>query len=284
MIKTSKALFHHLYQRILPAAYTPGEASTIAFLILEHYFHCDRIAITLDKPLTNELPTDILTDIIERLLQQEPIQYILKEAPFMSRDFYVDPAVLIPRPETEELITHILQENNNKAGLAILDIGTGSGCIAITLAKELPTAQVDGLDISTQALEVAKHNAARWQATVNWIQADILNDPIPDKKWDIFVSNPPYVCFSEKQTMQKRVLAYEPPQALFVSDDTPLIFYERIIELAKTHLKSKGKLYFEINEKFGAILANQLAKNQFKDIKIGKDLQGKDRWLKGSIS
>ncbi|OJW67363.1 MAG: protein-(glutamine-N5) methyltransferase, release factor-specific [Candidatus Amoebophilus sp. 36-38] len=282
MIKNSKALYHNLYQRILPAVESEAACRAITLRLLEYFFQCDNLALTLDKPLVNPVPVDILTDAIERLHQQEPIQYILEEAPFMNRNFHVNPAVLIPRPETEELVTLILKENTN-SNLHVLDLGTGSGCIAITLAKELSNAQVDALDVSGPALEVARHNAIRCQANINWIHLDILKGPLPEKKWGIFVSNPPYVCASEQRWMHKRVLAYEPPEAIFVSDENPLLFYERIIYLAKAHLQPAGKLYLEINEKFGFELTHLLASHQFKNIRIGKDLQGKDRWVTAFI-
>jgi release factor glutamine methyltransferase len=282
MIKTSKALYHNLYQRILPAVESEMACRSITLRLLAYFFQYDTLALTLDTPLVTPAPMDILAGVIERIRHQEPIQYILGEAPFMDRDFEVNPAVLIPRPETEELVALILKETlqeNTKTNLQILDIGTGSGCIAITLAKELPDAQVDGLDVSRQALEVAQRNAIRWQANVNWIEMDILRDSLPNKKWNILVSNPPYVCCSEKKFMHKRVLAYEPPEAIFVPDENPLLFYERIIHLGAIYLQPTGKLYLEINENFGPKLANLLASYQFDDIQVGKDLQRKDRWI-----
>lgn len=283
MLTSSKLLYNNLYQRILPTALSAGECRAITLRLLEYFFRIDALSITLDNPLNPALPIDVLSGVIRRLGEQEPIQYILNQANFMGRDFYVNRAVLIPRPETEELVSLILQENT-QPGLKVLDIGTGSGCIAISLAKSLPTPHVDALDISEQALEVGKQNAAYWQVKINWIKANILNNSLPKKKWDIFVSNPPYVRVSEKNIMQKRVLAYEPHQAIFVSDETPLIFYDRIIELAKLHLQPAGKLYFEINEDFGSQIAQRLANNKFTNINIGKDLQGKDRWIRAIAS
>ncbi|MHB9147776.1 MAG: peptide chain release factor N(5)-glutamine methyltransferase [Candidatus Amoebophilus sp.] len=281
MIKSSRALYNNLYQRILPAVESAGECRAVVLRLVEYYFQIDALAITLDKPLVHTFSTDILAEIIQRIHQHEPIQYILGEAPFMNRNFFVNRSVLIPRPETEELVQLIIKENS-KPGLHILDIGTGSGCIAITLAKDLSDAQVDGLDISGPALKVARSNAQRLQANVSWIQANILQDPLPERKWDIIVSNPPYVCLSEKEQMQQRVLAYEPAQAIFVSDEAPLIFYEQIIQLASTHLQPTGKLYLEINERFGLALASKLADKQFNDIYVEQDLQGKDRWVKAT--
>jgi release factor glutamine methyltransferase len=168
---------------------------------------------------------------------------------------------------------------NTLPGLKVLDIGTGSGCIAIKLKQGLTHAHVDALDMSEQALEVARHNGELHQARINWYQLDILQNPLPDKKWNIIVSNPPYVCISEKQHMQQRVVSYEPAQALFVPDETPLVFYKRIAYLASIHLKPAGKLYLEINEHFGADVAVLLKQHPFEEVRIGQDLHGKDRWV-----
>jgi release factor glutamine methyltransferase len=283
MINSTQALYENLYQRILPAAQSPGECRSITLLLLNHYYQLDALAVALDKSLSPGLPADVLQDIVARLQQQEPIQYILETAYFLNREWMVTTDVLIPRPETEELVTLILRENK-LPGLHVLDIGTGSGCIAITLAQELNHAHVDAVDISEQALKVARHNTVRHQAAVTWHQMDIFESPLPDKKWDIIVSNPPYVCTSEKQHMQQRVLSYEPTQALFVPDENPLIFYKRIAQLASTHLKPTGKLYLEINERFGTDVATLFNKHPFKEVYIGKDLHGKDRWVTARIA
>ena len=279
MLTDTQQLYYNLYQRILPTVTSAGECRSIVMLILEHYFQHDAVSITLNNPLPKKLPANILEKVIQRLRQQEPIQYILEEAYFANRSFYVNSSVLVPRPETEEMVYTILKENSIP-NLHILDIGTGSGCIAITLAKELPNCRVDGLDISPKALEIASENAKRLQTSVNWLQQDILQDPLPDKQWDIFVSNPPYVCFSERIYMHKRVLDYEPHLALFVSDETPLLFYERIIQLAKNHLKEFGKIYLEINEQFASLIVQNLAEYKFRNIKIEQDVHGKNRWIR----
>jgi len=278
-LTTGKELYTSLYQGILPAIEDLREAQAISRWILEYAFQGDLATIVLDKPLAiTQAQQQWLAGVIERIKQHEPIQYILEEASFLGREFQVSPAVLIPRPETEELVYEIIQ-GNAQPGLAILDIGTGSGCIAITLQKALPEAQVDALDISPQALNIARLNAQRWQSTIQLIEADILHDPLPNKRWDIIVSNPPYVRPSEQRWMHQRVLAYEPKQALFVPDDAPLVFYERIITLALLHLKQGGRIYFEINEAFGSAIAHLLAMAGFETIQIRQDLQGKDRWV-----
>ena len=268
-----------LYQAILPTIKQPREVRAIIQRILAHYFLYDQLAIVLDKPLTiSPAQEQWLAGTIERIRQHEPVQYILGEAPFLGRNFKVSPAVLIPRPETEELVSHIIQENS-QPDLSILDIGTGSGCIAITLQKELAAARVDALDISQQALDIAHANAQRCRSAIHLIQADILDDSLPDYRWDIIVSNPPYVRLSEQQWMQQHVLAYEPSQALFVSDEEPLIFYRKIASLALVHLKPGGRLYLEINEAFGRSVSHLLAKAGLEAIRLQQDLRGKDRWI-----
>lgn len=278
-LKTGQELYATLYQAILPTIKQPSEAQAIIRRILAYYFQYDPVDTVLNKPLTmTQAQQQWLGATIQRIQQHEPIQYILGEAPFLGRDFQVSPAVLIPRPETEELVYHIIQENPQPR-LAILDIGTGSGCIAITLQKVLIAARVDALDISQPALAVAQANAQRWQAAIHLIQADILQDTLPTQCWDIIVSNPPYVRLSEQKWMQQRVLAYEPRQALFVPDDAPLVFYKRIIALAPAHLKPGGKIYLEIHEAFGKSIAQLLAKAGLEAIRLQQDLQGKDRWV-----
>lgn len=247
--------------------------------MLAHYFQYDQTATVLGKPLTiTQAQEQWLAATIQRIRQHEPIQYILGEAPFLGRDFKVSPAVLIPRPETEELVYHIIQESP-QPGLAILDIGTGSGCIAITLQKALTAARIDALDISQKALDIAQANAQRWRADIGLIQADILHDRLPNQHWDIIVSNPPYVRLSEQQWMQQQVLAYEPSQALFVPDDDPLVFYRQIAALALVHLKPGGRVYLEINEAFGKAISHLLAQAGLEAIRLQQDLRGKDRWV-----
>ena len=277
-------VYQRIYQAILPTIKDPRESQAIAQRILAHYFQYDTIARLLGKPLAlTQAEEERLATIIQRLQRHEPIQYILGQAPFLGRDFKVSPAVLIPRPETEALVNYIIQDNK-QAGLSILDIGTGSGCMAITLQKSLPAAKVHALDISAQALAIARYNAGQWKAAIHFIQADILHDSLPPQRWDIFVSNPPYVRQAEKQWMQRNVLDYEPSQALFVADDAPLVFYERIIALAPKNLRQGGKVYLEINEAFGKAVACLLGQGGFEAVAIKQDLQGKDRWVVGTFT
>ena len=278
-LTTGREISTMLYQAILPTIKQPREAWAIIQRIVAYYFQYDQTAMVLDQPLAiTQAQEKSLAATIQRIRQHEPIQYVLGEAPFLGRDFKVSPAVLIPRPETEELVYHIIQEST-QPGLAILDIGTGSGCIAITLQKALTAVRIDALDISRQALDIAQVNAQRWRADIHLIQADILHDPLPDQRWDIIVSNPPYVRLSEQKWMQQQVLAYEPSQALFVPDDDPLVFYKKIAALALVHLKPGGRVYLEINEAFGGAIAHLLAKAGLGAIRLQQDLRGKDRWI-----
>jgi release factor glutamine methyltransferase len=217
-----------------------------------------------------------------QLLEKKPIQYILGEAPFYGREFKVNASVLIPRNETEELV-HLIIKENKKLNLRILDIGTGSGCIPISLALEIPSSKTFALDISKEALEVAKDNAKKHEESIIFFQVDILNEDIPVKDLDIIVSNPPYVCESEKSLMHENVLNFEPHLALFVKDNDPLVFYKIIAKKAKSALKSSGKLYFEINEAFGEKVQYLLEEQGYREISIIQDLNNKDRIVKAVL-
>ena len=279
---TSKALYQTLYKQLRPAIDHERECHAIVSRLLAHYGGIEAVQIALDTPIAlTPAQQQQLDTAVQRLVRQEPLQYVLGVTPFFGRTFSVSPAVLIPRPETESLVQHIVADNP-KAGRRVLDIGTGSGCIAITLQQELPQATVDALDISAAALQVATTNAAQLGATVHYFQADILQTPLPDKLWDVIVSNPPYVRESEKDYMHRRVLDHEPAEALFVPDHAPLLFYERIAQLARTHLAPGGKLYVEINEAFGAATAALLAQQGLHKVSISQDIHGKDRWVVGS--
>lgn len=280
---SSKALYWQVYQALLPAIQQAQECQAIAQRLLGHYFQLDPVRIALDEPITlSPAKSQLLSAAIVRLNCQEPIQYVLGEAPFLGRDFQVSPAVLIPRPETEALVQYII-DKNPQAGARVLDIGTGSGCIAITLQQALSQATVHALDVAPEALYMAQINAKRLGATVHFIQADILHERLPAQHWDIIVSNPPYVRIAEQQQMQHRVLAYEPAKALFVPDAQPLIFYEKIVALAPQYLAPAGKLYLEINEAFGAAVASLLIHAGFETVCIRQDLHGKDRWVAGTL-
>ena len=221
--------------------------------------------------------------VVAQLLQHKPIQYIFGKAHFYGFEFTVNANTLIPRPETEELVEWIINENKNKEDITILDIGTGSGCIAISLAHNLKQAAVSALDVSAEALAVAKHNAAANNVTVNFIQDDILTANSLPRQYDIIVSNPPYVRNLEKHEIKPNVLDFEPHLALFVEDNDPLIFYRKIARLAKQYLKKGGTLYFEINQYLGTETVHMLKTQGFKKVILRKDLYGNDRMVSVSI-
>jgi release factor glutamine methyltransferase len=249
---------------------------------MEHLFNLKKSDILLDKKIEKVNNEEIIS-IINRINQSEPIQYILGETEFYGRKFKVNKNVLIPRPETEELVDLIIKENKKQKKIKVLDIGTGSGCIAITLAKELPEAEVCALDISKDALKTANENALMNNAKVDFSHADIIqNLKFKLQNLNIIVSNPPYVRESEKKQMHTNILEHEPFTALFVKDEDPLIFYKSIILFAKQHLVENGKCYFEINEKFGQETIALFAENNFSEIRIIKDLQNKDRIAVGT--
>ena len=271
------------YSSELEKIYGSDEANALIMILLEHYFCIDRVKIAMEPELRlseSELLT--LHFAVKELLKNKPIQYVLGETEFCGMKFFVEEGVLIPRPETEEMVRQ-LAVGHWPLAAKILDIGTGSGCIAISLAKLLKDSVVTAVDVSEKALEIAKKNAAANDVNVNFINDDILNPKNPElleNKFDIIVSNPPYVCESEKSEMRANVLDYEPSSALFVSDNDPLIFYRKILEFAQKTLKPNGQIWFEINEKFGNDMKNLCLGNGFKNVEIIKDFRGKDRILK----
>lgn len=221
-----------------------------------------------------------LSDTLIRLKNKEPIQYILGQTSFLDLSFRVKSGVLIPRPETEELVRFIIKEYNSAKNLRILEIGTGSGCIAISLAKNL-NAKVFAIDNRSEVLSIAAENAALNNVEILFLQLDILkSQKFNLQKFNIIVSNPPYVLNSEKKQMDSNVLDYEPRDALFVTDDDPLLFYRKIVMQAKNLLLPNGKIFFEINETQGRNMENLLAENNFKDISLFQDIHGKDRFVK----
>lgn len=218
-----------------------------------------------------------LLEAMRRLKKYEPLQYIIGSAYFAGNLFKVTPAVLIPRPETEEWVRFVMNTVSNPA--AILDIGTGSGCIAITLKQQFPQTVVDAVDISKEALAVARYNAMQLGVAVNFIETDILTEGLPPFSWSLIVSNPPYVRMMEKNFMHPNVLDYEPHLALFVDDADPLLFYRHIIHLAVNHLDPNGLLCLEINEAFGKKVVDLLHYANFKGIMLHKDIHAKERWV-----
>lgn len=221
-------------------------------------------------------------EICERLKTGEPLQYILGETVFYGCRLKVNPHFMIPRPETEELVDLIIKENHGFKG-RIIDIGTGSGCIAIAIAANLPDASITAFDISDNALTTARENASLNNVKIDFLRADLFKpESFPDmEKFDIISSNPPYIRVSEKKYMKKNVLGFEPHIALFVPDDDPLVFYRAILDLSRTILNTDGKIYFEINEAMGKNLYQLIELSGYADIKILPDINGKERIIKG---
>ena len=261
----------------LAPIYDSREIDAMIRIIFEHLLNYSRVDIIMHKD--NELSDFMrskIDKVIDRLTAHEPIQYIFNDAYFHGHHFEVTPATLIPRPETEELVDMIADENKSE-DLRVLDIGTGSGCIAVSLALYLPFSRVSAVDISPEAVDVAKRNAAKMKTKVNFIQADILKD-FPDEEFDIIVSNPPYICEEEKSAMEQNVLDYEPHTALFVPNTDPLLFYRSIAKNAMKHLASGGKLYYEINSRFAEDTAKMLTDTGFVDVEIRKDMYNRNRF------
>lgn len=267
-------------QQQLSGLYTQSEISFLIRIILEEVSH----------KINNLSDSELLKaeDIVERLKNSEPIQYILGKYEFYGLIFQLTPDVLIPRPETEELVEWIISENL-KDKSSVLDIGTGSGCIAVTIAKKIKVADVNAWDISKPALEVASNNAAINGVNIQTSNIDILSDEDiiqfrnSEVEFDVIVSNPPYVTEREKNTMEDNVLKYEPHIALFVPDDDPLLFYRRIADIAQVLLKDNGKLFFEINSAFVNELVEMLKEKGYINIEVRKDISGKLRMLKAEF-
>ena len=256
----------------------PQEVQAMIRIICEDVFNYDQVDVALRQE--NELPEfapQRIADIITRLQRHEPLQHIVGHARFHGHQFKVTPAVLIPRPETEQLVDLIIDENPG-SDLRVLDMGTGSGCIAISLARALKFAQVDALDISRDALAVARENAAALKVSnVRFFESDMLS-PQPAASYDIIVSNPPYICWSEREAMDRNVKDYEPGQALFVPDNDPLMFYKAISPYASQSLTNGGRLYLEINQRFGNEVKQLLEDNGLDDVRIIEDSYGKVRF------
>lgn len=262
------------------------EIESLIFLIFEKVKGYSRTQFLLaGEDLLTKDELDEIRKIVSRLKNHEPIQYILGQTEFYGLPFYSTPGVLIPRPETEELVQWIIQETTLPSP-TLLDIGTGTGCIAISLQKNIQQSKVLACDISPVCIETALRNAELNAAPISVVEYDILNftPPISFPDLDIIVSNPPYVRETEKLLMNRNVLDYEPALALFITDENPLIFYERIADFALLHLKNRGHLYFEINEAFGPQCVKMLHAKGFSDIQLKKDINGKDRMIRSVIS
>lgn len=267
--------------------YDAYEAESFFYLILEDKHKLRQIDLALNHDLTfSEADFIVWNSILEELKKEVPIQYLLGKTHFYGLDFEVNENVLIPRPETEELVEWVINENkaiDKKKKIKILDIGTGSGCIAISLAKNLPNAEVYAIDVSKKALETAKRNAISNKVEIIFMLKNVLELEVLKSNYDIIVSNPPYVRNLEKEEIKKNVLDYEPHLALFVEDNDALIFYRKIADLAKKNLLENGQLYFEINQYLGKEMAGLLEEMNFKSIELRKDIYDNDRMIKGNI-
>ena len=277
LIKTYKTVF----QQELSSRYDAMEIESFFFLILEQSKNLKRIDLALQPDLEfSEAEILQWNSVLEQLKQELPIQYILGKTNFYGLEFLVNPNVLIPRPETEELVDWIISTKSiNQPPIKIIDIGTGSGCIAISLAKNISEAQVFALDISEKALATAKENAKKNQVAVAFIQKNILTTTDLEMQFDIIVSNPPYVRNLEKTEIKNNVLANEPHLALFVEDNDALLFYKKIAELATKNLSPQGKLFFEINQYLGKETVELLSDLGFQNIALRQDIYGNDRMI-----
>lgn len=256
------------------------EKRAMGWLVMEKILNVKRADIILNRAVSiSSAQTQQLKEIASRLNAHEPLQYVLAEAWFFGRPFYVNQSVLIPRPETEELVQEVLKHRPLQR---ILDIGTGSGCIPITLKLEHPVAEVYAVDISESALAVAQQNALTLGAEVHFQLLDILKETVPLQHLDVVVSNPPYIAFEEKAQMEKHVVDFEPHLALFVTDEDPLIFYNVIALKSKSILKDNGILLVEINARFGAEVATMVTTLGYRDVTVLKDITGKDRMVRGT--
>jgi len=288
LLKEIKDIYHLELDPLFPKE----EVDSFFYMVIEHYLGLERFILALEPNLvvSKEKEADLFY-ALSQLKLQRPIQYILGHAHFCELSLQVDENVLIPRPETEELvywILELLQQRNFKQtskdhSLRILDIGTGSGCIAIALAKKIPHAKVFAMDVSEKALRVAKRNALANNVEVHFIEADILKIQGLKGKYDIIVSNPPYVRELEKQEMKKNVLEHEPDMALFVPNEDPLLFYNRIVQFSIDKLSPGGMLFFEINQYLGMETTRLLGKENFSEIELRKDMFGNHRMLKGVL-
>ncbi len=272
-------------RRQLATRYPENEARWMTRIVFEEIKGYDPVGMALhaDSPVSDFIAGKI-SAVVSRLLKDEPIQYIFGNTTFHGMKFRVTPDTLIPRQETDELVDMIIDENRNRTDLDVIDLGTGSGCIAISLARNLPFSRVTAIDISTAALNVAKDNAKTLHVSnVTFSQADIFRLPSDDRdRYDIIVSNPPYVLDGERCKLEKNVLAYEPSLALFVPDTDPLKFYHAIADYASHALKAGGRLYFEINPLTADPLADDMRAQQWHDVTVSFDISRRKRFLSAS--
>lgn len=263
----------------LNTLYSPEEIKSISKIICEDLLDIDYLSLYIDKDIIlSDKQKQELNSILHRLQCFEPIQYIVEKVEFFGRAFSIAPGVLIPRPETEHLVDLIVKKESNAK--RILDVGTGSGCIAITLAKEIPDSYVEAWDVSEEALQIAKRNNQKLAGGVQFKRKDVLEEIPQGASFDLIVSNPPYITFSEREEMESNVLEWEPGLALFVPDENPLVFYKRIATIGLDLLEDGGVLYFEINSLFGGQLVKLLEALGYVDVELKKDFFQRDRFIR----
>ncbi len=268
-------------QKKLNSVFSASELHSICNVLFEELLNVSKENRLLEPRRTiSEGDLLLVIRAVNRLLKSEPLDYIIGNSEFYGRKFDVNPSVLIPRPETEELCDWIIEDYSKKQNIQLLDIGTGSGCIAVTLAAEMRNATVYACDISKPAIELAKANASQHDTSVAFFETDILKGLQQLENLDVIVSNPPYVLESDKTEMEDNVLNYEPHLALFVEDKNPLLFYESIAKEATTALKPNGSLYFEVHERFATLVEQLLKQMKFSAVELRKDAQGKHRMVK----
>jgi release factor glutamine methyltransferase len=271
----------NLFLQKLDTLYPETEILSFFYLLLEHHFGTKKIDLALEPELMRkEWPEKRFSEALHQLLEERPIQYVVGHAEFAGLKFKVNENVLIPRSETEELVAWMLETIDRSQPLRILDIGTGSGCIPITLSLQIPSAEIHAVDISEKALELARENAQRLGAEVRFFNLDILTVESLAENYDVIVSNPPYVRLSEKNEMRGNVLKHEPDLALYVGDEDPLLFYRKIAALGKGALTENGMFFFEINENLAEPTGEALSNLNYQSIEVRKDIYGKNRMIR----
>ncbi|MBR0502457.1 MAG: peptide chain release factor N(5)-glutamine methyltransferase [Paludibacteraceae bacterium] len=271
----------HEFIKEMGSLYDESETKALYYEILQTILQCNKTTLLVEGDrLMDSNKLNEFHQIVDRLKTGEPLQYILGVCSFCNYNFKVSSDVLIPRPETEELVDWIYTDNKEKENLSLLDIGTGSGCIAISIKKKMPTAEVAAMDVSSKALSIANENAIQNEVSIRFFNDNILQPANNYPSYDIIVSNPPYIMEKEKMDMHTNVLQHEPWLALFVDDNDPLLFYRKIAEFGQTHLSKNGFLYFEINSLLAQETKNLLYAYNYTDVTIKKDINDKNRMIK----
>ncbi|MEM7174105.1 MAG: peptide chain release factor N(5)-glutamine methyltransferase [Bacteroidota bacterium] len=274
----AQAWYRHIYDHLMPALGDNQECKSITTEILSHYTNYDFTAHICNTPLEADRQTLVhIQKALARIHQHEPLQYILGQTHFLTHPINLEKGIFIPRRETEEMVAYIIKKQHQPQ--SILDLCTGSGCIAIALKKSHPHSKVEALDIDSKALKVAQANAQQLDCPIHFFAHDLLRQSLPAQTWDLIVSNPPYIPLAEKNQLKPNVVDYEPHQALFVPDQNPLIFYTHIAKITQTHLAPNGYVYVEIHENLSQATAEIFQKIGLQKVTMHEDLQGKKRWI-----